>query len=238
MDILFGILYNLNMMRKIKYYVNKNGNYPVKDWINKFNPKLRAKILKNLFLLKSFGLKLRKPLVYPVQNEIYELRTKDQRRKVKVIRFAKINGEILLLQGLLEKSANEGSIESISICNNRLNTHLTLHSSIDNHKERRKKKKRKKKKKSDHITKHLKEQLSDEIFSNYWNESIRHRLVLSKAVIKLRLDNKLSRKEFAEAVGTNQAEISRIENGTTNTAIDILGRIANAFSKEIKFLFK
>ncbi len=41
--------------------------------------------------------------------------------------------------------------------------------------------------------------------------------------------------ELAKKIGTTQAVISRIENGTTNIGIDFLEKIAQAFNKKVEF---
>jgi transcriptional regulator with XRE-family HTH domain len=40
---------------------------------------------------------------------------------------------------------------------------------------------------------------------------------------------------LAKKVGTTQAVISRIENGTVNIGIDFLEKIARAFNKKVEF---
>jgi len=80
--------------------------------------------------------------------------------------------------------------------------------------------------------KHLKDELKNDYFKQEWeNNELRYRVI--KQLIKLRNTYNLSQTELAKKIGTTQAVISRIENGTTNIGIDFLDRIAKAFNKKI-----
>ena len=82
--------------------------------------------------------------------------------------------------------------------------------------------------------KHLEERLENPEFKKEWDNSELRYMVI-KQLIKLRNAYNLSQTELAKKIGTTQAVISRIENGTTNVGIDFLEKIARAFNKKIEF---
>jgi predicted transcriptional regulator len=80
--------------------------------------------------------------------------------------------------------------------------------------------------------KHLKDELKNDDFKQEWEQNeLRYKII--KQLIKLRNAYNLSQTELAKKIGTTQAVISRIENGTTNIGVDFLDRIAKAFNKKI-----
>jgi len=82
--------------------------------------------------------------------------------------------------------------------------------------------------------KHLQEQLKNPEFKQEW-DNIELRYAVIKQLIKLRNTYNLSQTQLAKKIGTTQAVISRIENGTTNIGIDFLEKIAKAFNKKVEF---
>lgn len=82
--------------------------------------------------------------------------------------------------------------------------------------------------------KHLQEQLENPEFKEEW-DNLELRYTIIKQLIKLRNTYNLSQTQLAKRIGTTQAVISRIENGTTNVGIDFLEKIARAFNKKVEF---
>jgi len=80
---------------------------------------------------------------------------------------------------------------------------------------------------------HLNEELKNKEFKDEWDKS-ELRYTVIKQMIKLRNSYSLSQSEFAKKVGTTQAVISRIENGTVNVGIDFLEKVAYAFDKKVE----
>jgi predicted transcriptional regulator len=81
--------------------------------------------------------------------------------------------------------------------------------------------------------KHLNKSLEDEAFKKEW-DSLELRYAVVEQLIKLRNAYDLSQTELAKKIGTTQAVISRIENGTVNVGIDFLAKVAKAFDKKIE----
>ena len=81
--------------------------------------------------------------------------------------------------------------------------------------------------------KHLNKSLEDEIFKKEW-DNLELRYAVVEQLIKLRNAYDLSQTELAKKIGTTQAVISRVENGTVNVGIDFLAKVAKAFDKKIE----
>ena len=59
-------------------------------------------------------------------------------------------------------------------------------------------------------------------------------LDLADEVIELRLERGWTQTELARRAGTQQANISRIENGLANPTVKLLHKLANAFGTELR----
>ena len=81
--------------------------------------------------------------------------------------------------------------------------------------------------------KHLNKSLEDEAFKKEW-DNLELRYAVVEQLIKLRNAYDLSQTELAKKIGTTQAVISRVENGTVNVGIDFLAKVAKAFDKKIE----
>ncbi|MFA6788756.1 MAG: helix-turn-helix transcriptional regulator [Arcobacteraceae bacterium] len=84
----------------------------------------------------------------------------------------------------------------------------------------------------DDFRKHLKESLKDEEFKTaYEDKELRYKVV--DILVGIRIQYKLSQAELAKKLGTTQAVISRVENGSVNIGIDFLQKVANTFNKKL-----
>jgi len=85
----------------------------------------------------------------------------------------------------------------------------------------------------DDFRKHLKESLKDEEFKTaYDDKELRYKVV--DILVGIRIQYKLSQAELAKKLGTTQAVISRVENGSVNIGIDFLQKVANTFNKKLE----
>ena len=71
----------------------------------------------------------------------------------------------------------------------------------------------------------LNEQLQDETFKKEW-EDIQPELDVIRAMVNARISQNLTQKELAERTGINQADISKLENGSRNPSLKLLKRLA------------
>jgi len=83
---------------------------------------------------------------------------------------------------------------------------------------------------------HLQEQLKDPKFKKYYDE-FGKQLEIAYAILQLRKQLGLSQKQLAKKVGTTQSNIARIESGQQNFTIELLQRIAKAYSRNLKIEF-
>ena len=58
-----------------------------------------------------------------------------------------------------------------------------------------------------------------------------------KALVDARNSLNLTQKELAERTGINQADISKIENGTRNPSLNLLKRLADGMGMVLKIEF-
>ena len=68
-------------------------------------------------------------------------------------------------------------------------------------------------------------------------EALQPELDVIKAIIEARTSQNLTQKELAERTGINQADISKLENGTRNPTINLLKRLADGMGMALKIEF-
>ncbi len=61
---------------------------------------------------------------------------------------------------------------------------------------------------------------------------------IAKAIIRARIENKITQKELAEKMNTTQSVISRVEQGRTSPSISLLKRLAAALNTTLQVQFK
>ena len=61
---------------------------------------------------------------------------------------------------------------------------------------------------------------------------------IAKAVIRARIENKITQKELAKKMNTTQSVISRVEQGRTSPSISLLKRLAAALNTTLQVQFK
>ena len=71
----------------------------------------------------------------------------------------------------------------------------------------------------------LSKQLKDEEFRKEY-EAIQPEMDVIRAIVDARTSQNLTQKELAERTGINQADISKLENGTRNPSVNLLKRLA------------
>lgn len=58
-----------------------------------------------------------------------------------------------------------------------------------------------------------------------------------RAIVDARISQNLTQKELAERTGINQADISKLENGTRNPSVNLLKRLAEGMDMILKIEF-
>lgn len=82
----------------------------------------------------------------------------------------------------------------------------------------------------------LEKQLKDEEFRKEY-EAIQPEMDVIRAIVDARASQNLTQKELAERTGINQADISKIENGTRNPSLNLLKRLADGMGMVLKIDF-
>lgn len=82
----------------------------------------------------------------------------------------------------------------------------------------------------------LNEQLQDPKFRKEY-EAIQPEMDVIRAIVDARISQNLTQKELSERSGINQADISKIENGTRNPSLNLLKRLADGMGMTLKIEF-
>lgn len=82
----------------------------------------------------------------------------------------------------------------------------------------------------------LYKQLQDKEFRKEY-ESMQPEFDLIRAMVDARISQNLTQKELAERTGINQADISKLENGTRNPSVNLLKRLAEGMDMVLKIEF-
>ena len=82
----------------------------------------------------------------------------------------------------------------------------------------------------------LDKQMQNEDFRKEY-EAIQPEMDVIRAVVEARTSQNLTQKELAERSGINQADISKIENGTRNPSLNLLKRLADGMGMALKTEF-
>lgn len=88
---------------KAEFY-EKEGIIPVKEFLDKLDNKMRAKILMEIKLLEEKGNQLREPYSKPLGDGIFELRAKVGSDISRVLYFFYYEGKIILTHGFIKKT--------------------------------------------------------------------------------------------------------------------------------------
>ena len=82
----------------------------------------------------------------------------------------------------------------------------------------------------------LSDQLKNDEFRREY-EAIQPELDVIRAIVDARTSQNLTQKELAERTGINQADISKLENGTRNPSVNLLKRLADGMGMALRIEF-
>ena len=81
-----------------------------------------------------------------------------------------------------------------------------------------------------------KQQMQDpELVREY--EAIQSEVDVIRAIVNARTSQNLTQNELAKRTGINQADISKLENGTRNPSVNLLKRLAEGMGMSLKIEF-
>ena len=79
-------------------------------------------------------------------------------------------------------------------------------------------------------------QMQDTLFVKEY-EAIQPEMDVIRAIVDARTSQNITQKELAERTGINQADISKLENGTRNPSVNLLKRLAEGMGMALKIEF-
>lgn len=91
-------------MYEIIFYDTSDGKCPIREFLDSLEPKLLAKTLRTIDLLETNGPLLREPYSKPLEDGIFELRTKHGSDITRVLYFFIIGKKAVLTNGFIKKS--------------------------------------------------------------------------------------------------------------------------------------
>ena len=84
--------------------------------------------------------------------------------------------------------------------------------------------------------KYLNKQLDNKEFKKEWDD-IQPEMDVIRAMIDARIEQNLTQKELAARTGIDQADISKLENGTRNPSLKLLKKLASGLGMQLKIEF-
>ena len=88
----------------VEAYEKASGEVPLIDFLSELNPKMRAKVLRDIDLLEKEGNSLREPFTKYLKDGIYELRTKLGSDIARTLFFFFAGNRIIITHGFIKKS--------------------------------------------------------------------------------------------------------------------------------------
>ena len=82
----------------------------------------------------------------------------------------------------------------------------------------------------------LQEELKDPEFKKEWDD-MQPEMDVIRAMIDARIEQNLTQKELAKRTGIDQADITKLENGTRNPSVNLLKRLADGMGMMLKIEF-
>lgn len=86
------------------------------------------------------------------------------------------------------------------------------------------------------LNKYVDEQLKNPEFKKEY-DNLQPEFDVIRAIVDARISQNLTQKQLAEKTGINQADISKIENGTRNPSLNLLKRLAEGMDMILKIEF-
>lgn len=88
----------------VVFYEKSDGTKPAADFLRNLDVKMRAKTVRTIQLLQTFGHDLREPYSKPLSDGIFELRTQSGNNISRVLYFFIVGKRIILTNGFIKKT--------------------------------------------------------------------------------------------------------------------------------------
>ena len=89
---------------EIELYQKFDGTCPIAEFLNELKPKMWAKVARNIDVLAEHNINLREPLVKPMGEGIFELRTQQGNDITRIFYFFIVGKKIILTNGFVKKT--------------------------------------------------------------------------------------------------------------------------------------
>lgn len=89
---------------EIKFYTDRNGQVPVREFLDGLDVKMRQKMLRSIMALQDMGTSLRMPLSEALGDGIFELRAKVGTNITRVMYFFVVGNRAVLTHGFIKKT--------------------------------------------------------------------------------------------------------------------------------------
>ena len=203
-------------MYEIILYDTEDERCPVQELLDSLEPKLLAKTLRTIDLLEMNGPLLREPYSKPLENGIFELRTKQGSDITRVLYFFIVGKKEVLSNGFIknrrrhqrQKKNWQRSIKQI------MNGGMAM-SSYKDYKKRALQ--------------------NPEVKAEY--DALQPEYDIIQAMIDARVQQNMTQKDLSAKTGITQADISRIENGTRNPSLSMVKKLAHGLGMQLKLEF-
>mgnify|MGYP000429444094 CR=1 FL=1 len=203
----------------VEFYETRDGQRPAEDFLDELDIKMRSKLVMTLKVLQEQGNRLREPYSKHLDDGIFEIRGKVGTDISRVMYFFYYGGRIILTNGFIKKTQKtpKSEIERAKTVSERFfwKERVNQMKTLDLY---------------------LNEQLKNEEFRKEWEEN-QPEMDIIRAMADARISQNLTQKELAERTGINQADISKLENGTRNPSLKLLKRLADGMGMDLKLVF-
>ena len=208
------------MSYEVEYYELPDGSRPAEEFILAQDVKMQAKIFMALEFLEEKGPMLREPFSKPLCEGIFEVRAKQGTDISRVLYFFVVGKKVILTNGFVKKTQKTPPREIEKAKRYRAD-HQQREESCTMGK---------------NFRETLNEQMKDPEFRAEWEAQEPERQIMH-AILEGRQNCNLTQEQLAQVTGINQANISRLENGTANPSLRTLKRLAEGMGMELKLEF-
>ena len=89
---------------EIELYEKSDGSCPLADFLDELEPKMWAKVSRNIDVLAKHNINLREPLVKPACEGLFELRTQQGNNITRIFYFFFVGKKIIMTNGFVKKT--------------------------------------------------------------------------------------------------------------------------------------
>ena len=188
-------------MYEIILYDTEDERCPVQELLDSLEPKLLAKTLRTIDLLEMNGPLLREPYSKPLENGIFELRTKQGSDITRVLYFFIVGKKAVLTNGFMKKRRRHQRQKK----NWQRSIKQTMSGgmAMSSYKDYKKRALQ-----------------NPEVKAEY--DALQPEYDIIQAMIDARVQQNMTQKDLSAKNGITQADISRIENGTRNPSLSMV----------------